>query len=77
MKLLTIGDITYTQDRRFMPIHEPDSQVWILKLTNPQVKDSGEYECQVSYHEDVEKKLTLPISLTVLGKLVLFSFHFA
>lgn len=51
-----------------MPIHEADSDVWILKLTSPQVKDSGEYECQVSYHEDVEKKLTMPISLTVLGK---------
>ena len=51
-----------------MPIHEEGSESWILKLTNPQVKDSGEYECQVSYHEDVEKKLTMPISLTVLGK---------
>ena len=51
-----------------MPIHEDGSESWILKLTNPQVKDSGEYECQVSYHEDVEKKLTMPISLTVLGK---------
>lgn len=51
-----------------MPIHDEGSNVWILKLTNPQVQDSGEYECQVSYHEDVEKKLTMPISLTVLGK---------
>ena len=68
LKILTIGDILYTQDQRFMPIHEEGSESWILKLTNPQVKDSGEYECQVSYHEDVEKKLTMPISLTVLGK---------
>jgi len=66
LKILTIGDILYTQDQRFMPIHEEGSESWILKLTNPQVKDSGEYECQVSYHEDVEKKLTMPISLTVL-----------
>ena len=68
LKILTIGDILYTQDQRFMPIHEEGSESWILKLTNPQVKDSGEYECQVSYHEDVEKKLTMPISLNVLGK---------
>lgn len=63
-----VGDILYTQDQRFLPIHDDGSNVWILKLTNPQVKDSGEYECQVSYHEDVEKKLTMPISLSVLGK---------
>ena len=63
-----VDDILYTQDQRFLPIHEDGSNVWILKLTNPKVKDSGEYECQVSYHEDVEKKLTMPISLTVLGK---------
>ena len=58
-----------------MPIHEEGSESWILKLTNPQIKDSGEYECQVSYHEDVEKKLTMPISLTVLGKKI-DSIHF-
>ena len=66
--LLLVDDILYTQDQRFLPIHDDGSNVWILKLTNPKVKDSGEYECQVSYHEDVEKKLTMPISLTVLGK---------
>ena len=68
LKILTIGKILYTQDQRFLPIHEDGSDVWILKLTNPQVKDSGDYECQVSYHEDVEKKLTSSISLKVLGK---------
>ena len=68
LKLLTIGKILYTQDQRFLPIHDDGSDVWILKLTNTQVKDSGEYECQVSYHEDVEKKLTMSISLKVLGK---------
>jgi hypothetical protein len=31
---------------------------------------SGDYECQVSYHEDVEKKLKMSVSLTVLGKTI-------
>ena len=44
------------------------SNVWMLKLTDPQLKDSGEYECQVSYHDDVEKKLKMPFALLVLGK---------
>jgi hypothetical protein len=30
--------------------------------------DAGQYECQVSYHDDVEKKLKKPIKLFVLGK---------
>ena len=35
---------------------------------SPRVEDSGLYECQVSYHDDVEKKLKLPFTLTVLGR---------
>ena len=32
------------------------------------MSDSGLYECQVSYHDDVEKKLKMPVRLIVLGK---------
>jgi len=64
----------YTKDNRFTPLHETGSNVWILKLTNSNVEDSGDYECQVSYHDDMEKKLKLPFSLTVLSKLKLI-FH--
>ena len=71
MKILTIGEILYTQDKRFSPIHNEGSNVWILKLTDPQLKDSGEYECQVSYHDDKEERLKMPFSLVVLGKLQL------
>ena len=71
MKILTIGEILYTTDKRFSPIHNDGSNVWILKLTDPQLKDSGEYECQVSYHDDKEERLKMPFSLVVLGKLQL------
>ena len=64
---MTIGEHLYTPDRRFSSIHEEDSDVWILKVTGAKVEDSGEYECQVSYHDDVEKKLKMPINLIVLG----------
>ena len=68
LKILTIGLILYTKDNRFCPIHDPASNVWILKLAQAQVEDSGDYECQVSYHEDEEKKLKMSFSVTVLGK---------
>ena len=29
---------------------------------------AGWYECQISYHDDVEKKLKMPVRLIVLGK---------
>ena len=77
MKILTIGEILYTQDKRFSPLHNEGSNVWMLKLTNPQLKDSGEYECQVSYHDDKEEKLRMPYRLIVLGKLKEFYIPFA
>ena len=68
LKILTIGSILYTQDHRFSPLHEAGSDVWILKVTHSRVGDSGEYECQVSYHDDMEKKIKMPFTLLVLGE---------
>lgn len=66
--VLTIGEIAYTQDKRFTPIHENGSEVWILKIKSPEVDDTGEYECQLSYHEDEEQRYSLAFSLKVLSK---------
>ncbi len=80
LKILTIGDLVYTQDQRFSPIHrkhgggdeeEDEDDVWILKVTHTRVDDTGDYECQLSYHEDVEKKLKMSFSLKVLGTYLL------
>ena len=38
-----------------------------FQIVNPNMDDSGLYECQVSYHDDTEKKLKMPFSLKVLG----------
>eukprot|EP00095_Tigriopus_kingsejongensis_P006217 maker-scaffold666_size115941-snap-gene-0.10 protein:Tk06217 transcript:maker-scaffold666_size115941-snap-gene-0.10-mRNA-1 annotation:"AGAP001242-PA" len=65
--VLTIGEIAYTQDKRFTPIHEHGSEVWMLKITSPEVDDTGEYECQLSYHEDEEERYSLAFSLRVLN----------
>lgn len=47
--LLTVGRYTYTSDQRFRAIHHPHSEDWILQIKYPQHRDSGIYECQVSY----------------------------
>ena len=68
--MLAIGKVRYTQDTRFTPLHEEGNDVWVLKIQETRLSDAGLYECQVSYHEDVEKKLKMPVRLIVLGKLL-------
>ncbi|XP_071537917.1 limbic system-associated membrane protein-like [Panulirus ornatus] len=48
LHILTVGRYTYTTDQRYEVIHSPGSQDWILKISYAQVRDSGNYECQVS-----------------------------
>ena len=45
------------KDRRFTPLHNEGKDAWALKIQEARFSDSGQYECQVSYHNDVEKKL--------------------
>jgi len=66
LTILTIGLVRYTRDPRFTAIHGQGSNNWALKIVNPNMDDSGLYECQVSYHDDTEKKLKMPFSLKVL-----------
>ncbi|XP_077288906.1 neurotrimin-like [Arctopsyche grandis] len=57
LHLLTINRSTYTSDQRFQSIHNPHSEDWILRISFPQHRDSGTYECQVS--------TTPPIGITM------------
>ena len=68
LKILTIGDVLYTGDKRFQSLHEPGSEVWMLKVTSVRLEDAGDYECQLSYHEDREKRMSLQYTLNVLGE---------
>ena len=65
--ILSIGKIRYTTDDRFAPLHEEGNDVWALKIMDVRRADAGKYECQVSYHDDVEKKMKKPVALVVLG----------
>merc|ERR1719244_378987 len=66
LTILTIGLVRYTRDQRFTAIHGQGSNNWGIKIVNPNLNDSGLYECQISYHDDTEKKLKLPFTLQVL-----------
>ena len=71
LRILAIGKIRYTQDIRFTPLNEVGNDVWVLKIRNARFSDSGSYECQVSYHDDMEMKLKMPVYLQVLGTYII------
>ena len=48
-------------------MNEDGNEVWVLKIQNARLSDSGNYECQISYHDDMENKLKMPVRLRVLG----------
>lgn len=66
LTILTIGLVRYTRDQRFTAIHGQGTNNWGLKIVDPNLNDSGLYECQISYHDDTEKKLKMPFTLQVL-----------
>ncbi|KAK0078793.1 hypothetical protein PV326_009131, partial [Microctonus aethiopoides] len=63
LHILTVGILTYTNDQRFQAMHSDGSDEWTLKITSPQVRDSGTYECQVS----TEPKISQAYRLSVVG----------
>lgn len=64
LHILTVGILTYTNDQRFQSLHTDGSDEWTLKVTSPQVRDSGTYECQVS----TEPKISQAFNLQVVGE---------
>lgn len=68
LHILTVGILTYTNDQRFQSLHSDGSDEWTLKVSSPQVRDSGTYECQVS----TEPKISQAFRLNVVGKLLNF-----
>ncbi|KAG5679869.1 hypothetical protein PVAND_009406 [Polypedilum vanderplanki] len=62
LHILTVGILTYTNDQRYQSLHADSSDEWTLRITSPQPRDSGIYECQVS----TEPKISLAFRLTVI-----------
>lgn len=63
LHILTVGILTYTNDQRFQSLHQEGSDEWALKISSPQPRDSGTYECQVS----MEPKISKAFRLMVIG----------
>ncbi|XP_071526544.1 neurotrimin-like isoform X1 [Panulirus ornatus] len=59
--VLTVGLFSYTTDQRFTALHSEGSPDWVLKITSPQPRDSGTYECQVSTEPKISKSFILNV----------------
>jgi len=46
--ILTLGQLSFTSDARFMARHRQNSRHWTLGIKYVQKRDEGVYECQVS-----------------------------
>ncbi|XP_068984558.1 uncharacterized protein [Bombus flavifrons] len=61
LHILTVGILTYTNDQRFQSLHRDGSDEWTLRISSPQVRDSGTYECQVSTESKISQAFNLSV----------------
>uniref|UniRef100_A0A182J1H6 Ig-like domain-containing protein n=1 Tax=Anopheles atroparvus TaxID=41427 RepID=A0A182J1H6_ANOAO len=75
LHILTVGILTYTNDQRFQSLHTDGSDEWTLRITSPQARDSGVYECQVSTEPKISQSFRLNVVVSkanILGNSELF-----
>ena len=65
LHVLTSDVLTFTGDQRFSAHHASDSDSWALQIKYTQLRDEGEYQCQVN----TEPKISFSVFLSVKGKL--------
>ncbi|XP_033749736.1 follistatin-related protein 4-like isoform X2 [Pecten maximus] len=58
---LTIGDFVFTSDNSYSVEHADRSQIWALVIKNVQKEHAGDYECQISTKEDLNKSVSLRV----------------
>lgn len=61
LHILTVGILTYTNDQRYQSLHSDGSDEWTLKISSPQIRDSGTYECQVSTEPKISQAFRLSV----------------
>ncbi|XP_070491160.1 uncharacterized protein [Chironomus tepperi] len=59
--LLTVGLTTYSSDERFSATHLKNSEDWTLQIKYVQMRDAGQYECQVTKYPPMSIFLTLNV----------------
>ena len=63
LHVLTSNVITFTGDSRFSCLHTALSDTWTLQIKYTQLRDRGEYQCQVN----TEPKISMSVFLSVTG----------
>lgn len=63
LHILTHGTRIYTSDSRFQIVHSQETEFWGLKIFKVQIKDNGQYECQVN----TDPKISFTVNLSVSG----------
>jgi len=61
LHVLTSSVITFTGDSRFSCLHSSQSDTWTLQIRYTQLRDMGEYQCQVN----TEPKISMSVFLHV------------
>ena len=61
LTILTSGILTFTGDQRFSAHHASNSDHWTLQIKYTQLRDQGEYQCQVN----TEPKISFSVYLCV------------
>ena len=64
LQVLTSDVLTFTEDQRFSAHHTLYSDSWTLQIKYTQLRDEGEYQCQVN----TEPKISFSVFLYVEGK---------
>ena len=67
LHVLTSGTITFTGDQRFSAHNsrvKSGGENWVLQIKYTQIRDAGEYQCQVN----TEPKISTSVFLKVSGE---------
>lgn len=62
LHVLTSGVLTFTGDQRFSAHHQRDSDVWTLQIKFAQMRDAGEYQCQVNSEPKISYSVFLHVA---------------
>ena len=64
LRILTVGRYTYTSDLRFEALHTEGSSEWSVRIKSVQLRDQGNYECQIT----TKPIRTFTVALNVVGE---------
>eukprot|EP00095_Tigriopus_kingsejongensis_P002179 maker-scaffold1021_size70145-snap-gene-0.15 protein:Tk02179 transcript:maker-scaffold1021_size70145-snap-gene-0.15-mRNA-1 annotation:"hypothetical protein TcasGA2_TC008933" len=61
LHVLTSGILTFTRDQRFSAHHSQKTDMWALQIKFTQMRDTGEYQCQVNTDPKISHAIHLEV----------------